>query len=141
VLRPEVCRTYHFATHGTSNNEFKDFLTSIRLNEEAVPWRTMDLSTLARPAYDAALAQELARSPLVSADDARAGRFPSGDKDDAVRVEYLSVARFEPMARRLGIMDNVKAGVPRGAYHGVVTVRISGRKVHVSPPLRDVKLT
>jgi alpha-1,3-mannosyl-glycoprotein beta-1,2-N-acetylglucosaminyltransferase len=59
-----------------------------------------------------------------------------------VRVEYSSVAAFEPLARRLGIMDNVKAGVPRGAYHGVVTVRLgaSKRKVHVALPLAQIKL-
>ena len=32
-IRPEVCRTYHFATKGTSNNEFSHFLTEIRLNK------------------------------------------------------------------------------------------------------------
>jgi len=56
-----------------------------------------------------------------------------------VCVGGWQVARFETVARRLGIMDNVKAGVPRVAYHGVVTVRMHGRKVHVSPPIRDIK--
>jgi alpha-1,3-mannosyl-glycoprotein beta-1,2-N-acetylglucosaminyltransferase len=57
-------------------------------------------------------------------------------------MEYASVNAFESFARRLGIMDNVKAGVPRGAYHGVITVRLgtNKRKVHVSLPLAQVNL-
>ena len=83
---------------------------------------------------------ELRRATAVSLADAKAGRFPAGRAP--VRVEYPSVSAFETAARRLGIMDNVKAGVPRVAYHGVVTVRMgaSKRKVHVALPLAQVSL-
>jgi hypothetical protein len=47
VLRPEVCRTFHFATQGVSNNQYGDFLTSIKLNTDTgVVWRHRDLSFL-----------------------------------------------------------------------------------------------
>ena len=46
VIRPEVCRTYHFATKGVSNNQYGDFLTSIKLNTEPVEWRHRDLNFL-----------------------------------------------------------------------------------------------
>ena len=60
----------------------------------------------------------------------------------AVRVEYGAVSQFENLARRLGIMDNVKANVPRVAYHGVVTVRLGPkkRKVYVTLPLEKTGL-
>eukprot|EP00614_Pseudopedinella_elastica_P017488 CAMPEP_0172646200 /NCGR_PEP_ID=MMETSP1068-20121228/240118_1 /TAXON_ID=35684 /ORGANISM="Pseudopedinella elastica, Strain CCMP716" /LENGTH=563 /DNA_ID=CAMNT_0013460453 /DNA_START=279 /DNA_END=1970 /DNA_ORIENTATION=+ len=143
VLRPEVCRTYHFAKKGVSNNQYSDFLTTIKLNDELVSWRARDLSFLRRAEYDPAFRREVAGAPLVGVDEARQGRWPQGLKpDQPVRVEYPSVARFEAVARRLGIMDNVKAGVPRVAYHGVVTVRLGPdrRKVHVSPPISALKL-
>ena len=34
---------------------------------------------------------------------------------------------------RTGIMDDLKAGVPRTGYHGVVTLRMHGRLVYLFP--------
>ena len=34
---------------------------------------------------------------------------------------------------RAGIMDNIKANVPRTAYHGIVTVWKEGTKLHIVP--------
>jgi alpha-1,3-mannosyl-glycoprotein beta-1,2-N-acetylglucosaminyltransferase len=141
VLRPEVCRTYHFATKGVSNNQFSAFLTDIAPSRDpphSVGWRTKDLTFLHRRLYDAALKAELSAAQVVSLDDARRGKWPSGG--GAVRVDYGAARNFERAAQRLGIMDNVKAGCPRVAYHGVVTVRLGPdkRKVHVSLPLAEV---
>jgi alpha-1,3-mannosyl-glycoprotein beta-1,2-N-acetylglucosaminyltransferase len=101
----------------------------------------MDLTYLKRSLYNKALKHELENAPVVSLSDAKLGRFPGGD-ESPVRVEYSSVRMFESTARRLGIMDNVKAGVPRCAYHGVVSVRLGPQKrlVHVSLPLNNVDL-
>ena len=40
---------------------------------------------------------------------------------------------FVTIARKLGIMDNIKANVPRTAYKGIVSVWIHGIKIHVVP--------
>jgi alpha-1,3-mannosyl-glycoprotein beta-1,2-N-acetylglucosaminyltransferase len=147
VLRPEICRTYHFASQGVSNNQYSDFLTSIRLNDVSVDWAGKDLSYLQRTTYDEALARELDNAPLVSLAEARQGLGggwdgPQNMHDVPVRVEYGDVRQFASVARKLGIMDNVKANVPRVAYHGVVTVRLgrNKRKVHVSLPLAKTGL-
>ena len=107
-----------------------------------VPWRAMSVEYLRRDRYDPALLQQLMGAPVVSATDARNSRFPHAD---AVRVEYHGLGAgsgFEGVARTLGIMDNIKAGVPRVAYHGVVTVRLGNTKqlVHVTPPLDQTGL-
>lgn len=140
ILRPEVCRTYHFAKKGVSNNQYSDFLTNIKLNREPVSWRELDLSYLKRSTYNTALRRELEKATVVSLSDVRLGRFPSGD--DPLRVEYSSVRTWESTAHRLGIMDNVKAGVPRCAYHGIVTVRLGPKKrlVHVTLPLNNLDI-
>lgn len=120
-----------------SNNQYSHFLEDIKLNDRAVAWSSQDLSYLAKKTYDAALADELKAAPVVSIAEARRGEGGGGDQRQPVRVEYSSVRAFEPVARQLGIMDNVKANVPRVAYHGVVTVRLgrNKRKVHVTLPL------
>ena len=40
----------------------------------------------------------------------------------AVRVLYHTKTAFKKSAKTLGIMDDFKAGVPRMAYRGVVSV-------------------
>jgi len=141
-LRPEVCRTYHFATQGVSNNQYSDFLTTIELNKTPVPFRSMSLDYLRRDRYDRQLRQELQDAPLLTARDIMSGIFPPGDAP--VRVEYPSTEPedFEPVAHKLRIMENIKAGVPRTAYAGVITVRLGQdkRKVHVTPPLDTIRL-
>jgi len=50
-----------------------------------------------------------------------------------VRVVYLDERDFERKARLLGIMDNIKAHVPRTAYKGVVSFWRGSVKVHLAP--------
>jgi alpha-1,3-mannosyl-glycoprotein beta-1,2-N-acetylglucosaminyltransferase len=54
-----------------------------------------------------------------------------------VRVMYralnTTIDSFEMLARKLGVMDNIKARVPRTAYKGVVTFWYQGTKVHLVP--------
>lgn len=54
-----------------------------------------------------------------------------------VTVFYSDLDEFERLAKDFGVMDNIKAKVPRTAYHGVVSFwqRHSSppRKVHLAP--------
>ena len=43
-------------------------------------------------------------------------------RHSAVRVLYHTKTAFKKAAKALGIMDDFKAGVPRMAYRGVVSV-------------------
>ena len=42
-------------------------------------------------------------------------------------------AGFEKLARWAGVMDNIKANVPRTAYKGVVSLWIGSSKLHLVP--------
>ena len=53
VIRPEVCRTYHFGnTGGTSEGEYSDYLRAVRLNDRPVAFDAMDLSSLKPDNYE-----------------------------------------------------------------------------------------
>lgn len=54
-------------------------------------------------------------------------------KGGEVKLFYGSLAEFEQLAQRVGVMDNIKASVPRTAYQGVVTFRVGKVKVHLVP--------
>jgi hypothetical protein len=49
VIRPEVCRTFHFGLRGTSNAEYSDYLGAIRLNDHYVDFEAMDLASALEP--------------------------------------------------------------------------------------------
>lgn len=48
VIRPEISRTFHFGVFGVSNAEFGGFLSEIKLNQEFVPFTSIDLSYLSK---------------------------------------------------------------------------------------------
>lgn len=68
--------------------------------------------------------------------DAR-GELSSLKPGGEVTVFYKDLAEFEILAKRFGVMDNIKARVPRTAYHGIVSFwqkdATPPRKVHLAP--------
>ena len=54
-----------------------------------------------------------------------------------VTVFYSDLREFERLAKLFGVMDNIKANVPRTAYHGIVSFwqkdSNPSRKVHLAP--------
>jgi alpha-1,3-mannosyl-glycoprotein beta-1,2-N-acetylglucosaminyltransferase len=135
IIRPEVCRTFHFGIRGTSNAQYSDYMSRIRLNDQYVAFDELDLSYLEKEKYDSAFlsrvhaAQEMTVDKLLSL-----GRgVPKTD----VKIVYERLSdgpkNFEDIARRLGVMDNIKARVPRTAYKGVVTFWYGGTRVYLVP--------
>ena len=57
---------------------------------------------------------------------------PSSDERD-VRVAYANPKELVGLCRTLGLMEDLKAGIPRTGYHGVVMVRAAGRRVWLVP--------
>lgn len=46
IIHPEISRTFHFGIHGVSNSQYSEYLNSIKLNEQFVPFTQLDLSYL-----------------------------------------------------------------------------------------------
>ena len=140
IIRPEVCRTLHIGQKGVSNAQYSKYLTSIKLNDAAVPFTTMDLSYLQLAKWDEIYLNQVRAATLLSLDDARSGRGLLTAKRTGkmeVRVVYGqfegSGNSFSRLAEWAGAMDNVKAGVPRTAYKGIVTVWKGEVRVHLVP--------
>ena len=134
-----MSRTITFGEKGVSASQFyKEFLATVHLNERAVDWAGEDLQYLQLVLWDAdlAAAQAAARvSPTLDeffAADCPAAAPPSSGGGATVLFHYGSVGEYPAIAHRFGYLDDVKAGVPRTAYHGVVTLKHKGcRKLAV----------
>ncbi|GMH54000.1 hypothetical protein TrRE_jg4528 [Triparma retinervis] len=140
TIRPEVSRTFHFGQKGgTSNNVYSKYLNSIQLNAEDVEWREQDLSYLSKGIYDGEFKMRVEAAQLVTAE---AVRGIGGGEGSPLRVEYYGLTEglncFARVANKLGIMDNIKANVPRTAYFGIVEYKKAGQTIFVTPPLGEI---
>ncbi|XP_051899904.1 alpha-1,3-mannosyl-glycoprotein 2-beta-N-acetylglucosaminyltransferase b [Pristis pectinata] len=131
-IRPELSRTITFGRKGVSNGQFFDqHLKFIKLSDRFVPFTRLDLSYLRKERYDPAFTRQVYGAPALRVDELqRNERAELG----AVRVQYSTRDAFKAFAKALGVMDDLKSGVPRAGYRGVVTFMYRGRRVYLAPP-------
>lgn len=134
-IRPEVCRTLHYGQRGVSMSQYGEFLSAIRLQEGFVHFTSLDLSYLLQPQWDESYLQSVRGAQIVTVAEAKAMKLRK--QKGEVRIVYQgqddSHHGFAQMARQLGIMDNIKASVPRTAYRGIVSFWLGDVKVHLAP--------
>lgn len=151
-LRPEVSRTRTFGERGVSQSQFfHKYLSNIKLNTEAVSWSKVDLQYLLKQTYDRAFEAAVAAAQAVSPGNAvtrdcssvklppAMGAHPlsvaarAASQGAAFRVDYGSVDAYPRAAGAFGFIADVKAGVPRTAYRGVVSLQHKGCFVYLVP--------
>ncbi|KAM4641170.1 alpha-1,3-mannosyl-glycoprotein 2-beta-N-acetylglucosaminyltransferase isoform 1-T2 [Discoglossus pictus] len=131
-LRPELSRTRTFGRKGVSQGQFFDqHLKFIKLNQDSVAFSKVDLSYLLKAAYDPWFFDQVYGAPKAQAQEVLHGQVPGGR---TVRVEYTNRDSFKAVARSFGVMEDLKSGVARTAYKGVVTFTYRGRRVFLAPP-------
>ncbi|XP_069032306.1 alpha-1,3-mannosyl-glycoprotein 2-beta-N-acetylglucosaminyltransferase a [Embiotoca jacksoni] len=131
-VRPEISRTLTFGRKGVSLGQFYDkYLRYIKLNAEFVPFTELDLSYLKEETYRDAFQRDVYGAPLVKYEDVKQGQLKG---TGPFRLQYSSKDSFKVLAKNLGIMDDLKSGVPRTGYRGVVSFISRGRRVYLAPP-------
>lgn len=132
-IRPEISRTITFGRKGVSLGQFFDqYLRYIKLNTEFVPFTNLALSYLVREKYDETFEKEVYSAPLVKVEELQQGGSLKGA--GPFRVQYSSRDSFKVLARNLGVMDDLKSGVPRAGYRGTVSFISHGRRIYLAPP-------
>ncbi|XP_068621793.1 alpha-1,3-mannosyl-glycoprotein 2-beta-N-acetylglucosaminyltransferase [Battus philenor] len=128
-IRPEISRTYSFGKIGVSKGLFFDMhLRYMHLNSDFVEFTKLNLTYLLKDVYDEALMSTVYALPEMSADE-----VISSAGDAAVRVTYSNAKTYQKAAKKLGLMDDFRSGIPRTAYMGIVTCFIRGRRVYLAP--------
>lgn len=129
-IRPEIPRTRTFGRVGVSRGQFYDqHLKFIKLNDQKHPFSKTDLSYLLKDNYDQRFVVRVHSLPLVTADQLVEKKVFATD----VQVHYSSPMNFAQVAKQLGAMTDFKAGIPRMAYKGIVSIVFSGINVHIVP--------
>lgn len=131
-IRPEISRTFTFGKIGVSKGQYyENHLKYIKLNEKFVPFTSKDLSYLLKEKYDEEFVKRVYSAPLLSLNDALKNAHP---EHVAVRVEYNTKNSFKTISKKLGLMDDLKSGVPRAGYRGIVSFLYKNRRTYLSPP-------
>ncbi|NWS87841.1 MGAT1 acetylglucosaminyltransferase, partial [Toxostoma redivivum] len=131
-VRPEVSRTMTFGRKGVSHGQFFDqYLKFIKLNDRFVPFTQLDLSYLKKDEYERFFLQQVYSAPEIKLDELQKG---SGRDLGPVRLQYRGRDSFKALAKALGLMDDLKSGVPRAGYRGIVSFVCRGRRVFLAPP-------
>ena len=121
-------------------------MADILLNTQPVNFPALDLSYLQPQAWEKYYVEEHVKKAMHMTPEAL-DRARVRDKSNTKGVdlplkpvphheyyiEYEDNAGFEKLARWAGVMDNIKANVPRTAYKGVVSLWIGSSKLHLVP--------
>jgi alpha-1,3-mannosyl-glycoprotein beta-1,2-N-acetylglucosaminyltransferase len=91
------------------------------------------LSYLEAQTWEARVNDKVANAVGVTRTDAMDPSVLKAHRDTGVKVFYTNARSYESLATALGAMANIKAGVPRSAYHGVVSFERQGTAVHLVP--------
>ncbi|KAM7421408.1 hypothetical protein PAMA_015506 [Pampus argenteus] len=131
-IRPEISRTLTFGRQGVSLGQFFDkYLRYIKLNTEFVPFTKLDLSYLKEETYREKFEKDVYSAPIVTYEEIKQGQLKG---PGPFRLQYSSRDSFKMMAKNLGIMDDLKSGVPRAGYRGVVSFISRGQRIFLAPP-------
>ncbi|XP_069775442.1 LOW QUALITY PROTEIN: alpha-1,3-mannosyl-glycoprotein 2-beta-N-acetylglucosaminyltransferase-like [Narcine bancroftii] len=138
-VRPEVSRTITFGRRGVSNGQFYDqHLRYIKLSDAFVPFSRHDLGYLHRERYDAEFGRRVYGAPAVRLDQLLGGGGETEpEPGPEVRLQYSSRDGFKALAKALGVMDDLKSGVPRTGYRGWSTFMYRGRAASFLAPPQD----
>ncbi|KRZ67413.1 Alpha-1,3-mannosyl-glycoprotein 2-beta-N-acetylglucosaminyltransferase [Trichinella papuae] len=131
-IRPEISRTAMslYGKSGVSKGLFYEkHLKSIKLNTKFVRFTAMNLTYLLKENYEKLFSSQVNQAPVVSLNAIQAGLWTG----KSVRILYRNAKEFVDIAKIIGLMDDMKAGVPRTAFRGVVPVYYYKTRVFISP--------
>lgn len=131
-IRPEISRTAMSieGKKGVSQGQhFDRFLKKIIKNTEPVDWSSIDVSYLLKDRYDPAFQSEIDSCPVINLSDLN--QLKSDMK--CAQIRYSNTKEFVAIANTLEIMNDLKSGVPRTAYRGVVRCQYGSTTIFVTP--------
>uniref|UniRef100_A0AC34Q4N6 Alpha-1,3-mannosyl-glycoprotein 2-beta-N-acetylglucosaminyltransferase n=1 Tax=Panagrolaimus sp. JU765 TaxID=591449 RepID=A0AC34Q4N6_9BILA len=135
-IRPEIPRTSmtSYGQKGASKGLFfEHFLKKIISNDKPANFSQLSLDYLLKKNYDGPFIDQIYGFKKMTVDEVVAKTINNDKNDGFVRIEYSTMHEYTEIARKLHIMIDTKAGVPRTAYHGIVTCFINGIRIYVAP--------
>ncbi|KAL1456426.1 hypothetical protein WDU94_001157 [Cyamophila willieti] len=130
-IRPEVSRTKTFGLNGVSEGLFYDeYLKYIHLNDKFIQFTKLNLTYLLRENYEIEYVEKVLSLPTVTLSELKMNTI---QQKDAVRIVYDTKDKFLKIAHFIGLMEDIRYGMPRTAYKGIGSVFYKSRRVFLTP--------
>ncbi|KAH9252919.1 hypothetical protein BASA81_009075 [Batrachochytrium salamandrivorans] len=126
-IRPAISRTTTFGQSGSSQGQFyREYLAPMVLNNRIGDFHPDQLEP---KAFDQRFMQQVADAVEINS-VSQVGTGPTS----AYKLLYSSLHEYQTIvAPMVGMIPDVKAGVPRQAYRGIVPVRVHGHRLFLVP--------
>ncbi|VDM58174.1 unnamed protein product [Angiostrongylus costaricensis] len=129
-LRPEISRTAHnmkLAGKGSSGGLYKAFLSNIAVSSTPVDFSLLPYENMLKKNYDRELQETLRNSQLVE--------FAAVNST----VMFSSTKEWFILGQQFGIMVDIRGGMQRTAYYGIVSLMFKNCRIFLVP--RDLNVT
>ncbi|CAJ0947017.1 unnamed protein product, partial [Mesorhabditis belari] len=138
-IRPEVSRTAHnmeVAGKGSSKGLYKKYLEAITLPVEPVNFLAMDLDYLLKKNYDLRQKQFIKEAKVITRGELILGGL---NPQSAYRATFGNARHYTDVAMKYSLMYDLRSGMPRTAYQGVVTFLANGTRVFFVSELTNIE--
>lgn len=139
-LRPEISRTSHnmkVAGKGSSGGLYKAFLSNIAVSSTAVDFTLLPYENMLKESYDEQLQQTLMDSQPVSYQNFDSTVF---SPSHSYRAMFSTTREWFNLAQKVGIMVDIRGGMQRTAYYGVVAVMYKNCRLFLVPTELDLNI-
>uniref|UniRef100_A0A0N5AZE7 Alpha-1,3-mannosyl-glycoprotein 2-beta-N-acetylglucosaminyltransferase n=1 Tax=Syphacia muris TaxID=451379 RepID=A0A0N5AZE7_9BILA len=129
-IRPEISRTAHnnkVAGKGSSGGLYKKYLASIHLPDHPIHFSLLDLSYLIKVNYDSMLGKRLHDAKVITLEDIKKKAI---SQDNSYIVFYRNPREYRQLAKAVGLMIDIRSGMPRTAYYGIVSFFFAGSRIY-----------
>ncbi|RKP19475.1 glycosyl transferase [Rozella allomycis CSF55] len=135
---PEVSRTSNFGKIGTSNGQFYDsHIRHVVKQDGFYDFEANNWDYLGdRERYNQDFLKQVYEYSTKSSLESVKKNFERGN----YRIEYADFNEFQNLARTFGLMSDIKGGIPRMSFEGIVTLKYRKQNtVYLAPKRIDPK--
>ncbi|UMM42413.1 hypothetical protein L5515_018252 [Caenorhabditis briggsae] len=131
-IRPEISRTSHnmkLAGKGSSGGMFKDYLSKISASSSNIDFSLLPTKIVQKESYDKRLIEEIENARPIDLENATT----SMEKTYNYKIAYKNIRDWHKYAAKFKLMTDIRGGMQRTAYYGVVTLMYKNCRVFVVP--------
>uniref|UniRef100_A0A0K0D660 Alpha-1,3-mannosyl-glycoprotein 2-beta-N-acetylglucosaminyltransferase n=1 Tax=Angiostrongylus cantonensis TaxID=6313 RepID=A0A0K0D660_ANGCA len=124
------------AGKGSSGGLYKAFLSNIVVSSTPVDFSLLPYENMLKKNYDRKLQETLRNSQLVEFAAVNSTYF---DPSRSYRVTFSSTKEWFILGQQFGIMVDIRGGMQRTAYYGIVSLMFKNCRIFLVP--RDLNVT
>lgn len=130
-IRPEVSRTSHnmkLAGKGSSGGMFKDYLSKISASSANIDFSLIPARIVQKTSYDKRLIEDIENARPINLENTT-----NMEKTYNYKISYKNIRDWHKYAAQFKLMTDIRGGMQRTAYYGIVTVMFNGCRIFVVP--------